>query len=177
MDSIPQNTLGWRLQLASIRLPIILWLRKANTGILKEYRRSWGASSYRASTSLRALAVCQVQWVRVLDWQITVLGWHDITRRDHGGPRKGTRYVRLEATNTCTSSVKFSWVSWLLSKVHSELLQDCKANYRALEEGNQVHLQGRSWWCIPGIKEVVNYITSASIARHRHVIWRILWCF
>jgi hypothetical protein len=32
----------------------------------------------------------------------------------------------LEAANVCSPSVKFPWVGWLLSKVHSELLQDCK---------------------------------------------------
>jgi hypothetical protein len=88
-----------------------------------------------------------------------------------------TRCVELEATNVYNSSTKFSWVGWLLSKVHSELLQDCEADHRALEEGNQVCLERRVCWCISSIEEIVNYITSASVAQHRQVFQRILWCF
>jgi hypothetical protein len=33
--------------------------------------------------------------------------------------------------------VKFPWVGGLLSKVHSELLQDCKADHQASEETNK----------------------------------------
>jgi hypothetical protein len=73
--------------------------------------------------------------------------------------------------------MKFPWVGWLLSKVHSKLLQDRESNYRTLEEGNQVCMERRLWWCIPGIEEVVNYITSASAAWHLQVFQRIMSCF
>jgi hypothetical protein len=33
--------------------------------------------------------------------------------------------------------VKFSWVDWLLSKIHSELLEDYKAYHQTIEEGNK----------------------------------------
>jgi hypothetical protein len=51
-----------------------------------------------------------------------ILGLCDITRRNRCGPRQGERCLGLEATNICNSSVQFSWVGWLLSKVLSELL-------------------------------------------------------
>jgi hypothetical protein len=41
--------------------------------------------------------------------------------------------VGLEATNACNSSTHFPCVGWLLSKVHSELLQDCEIGHHALE--------------------------------------------
>jgi hypothetical protein len=47
----------------------------------------------------------------------------------------------MEATNVCSSSLQLPWVGWLLSKVHSELLQYYEANHRTLEEGNQVCLE------------------------------------
>jgi hypothetical protein len=43
----------------------------------------------------------------------------------------------LEATNTGTPSVKFSWTGYLLSKIHFDLLEDCKGYHRALEKGNK----------------------------------------
>jgi hypothetical protein len=35
----------------------------------------------------------------------------------------------MEATNKGAHGMKFPWVGWLLSMVHSELLQDHEANY------------------------------------------------
>jgi hypothetical protein len=67
----------------------------------------------------------------------------DINRRNHGGPQQGKRCVGLEATHVRNSSTKFPWVGWLLSKVQFEVLQDCEADHRALEEGNQVCLEQR----------------------------------
>jgi hypothetical protein len=43
----------------------------------------------------------------------------------------------LEAANVCNSSAQFSWVGGLLSKVHSELLQDFKAYTELLKKGNK----------------------------------------
>jgi hypothetical protein len=43
----------------------------------------------------------------------------------------------LDAANVCVRGAKFSWVGWLLWKVHSKLLQNCKANYRASKERKQ----------------------------------------
>jgi hypothetical protein len=37
--------------------------------------------------------------------------------------------------------MQFSGVDRLLSKVNYKLLQDCKANHRAIEEGKQVCLE------------------------------------
>jgi hypothetical protein len=73
--------------------------------------------------------------------------------------------------------MKFSWVGWLLSKVHSELLQDCEANHWATEKGKQVCLEWSLWRSLSDIKEVANHITRASSARHRQVFKYLLWCF
>jgi hypothetical protein len=50
-----------------------------------------------------------------------------------------------KAPTSFNSSTKFPWVGWLLSMVHPELLQDCKADHRAIEEGNQVCLERILW--------------------------------
>jgi hypothetical protein len=36
----------------------------------------------------------------------------------------------LEAANVCIRGTKFPWVGWLLSMVHSKLVQDCEANIK-----------------------------------------------
>jgi hypothetical protein len=47
----------------------------------------------------------------------------------------------MEAANDGVRGMKFPWVGWLLSTVHSELLQDREANYQVIKEGKQVCLQ------------------------------------
>jgi hypothetical protein len=37
--------------------------------------------------------------------------------------------------------MKFPWVGWLLSTVHSKHLQDHEANYGIVEKGKQVFLE------------------------------------
>jgi hypothetical protein len=111
--------------------------------------------------TMRAPVICQVQQVRVMDWRSAVLGSCDIARRNHGGPWQGMTCVGLEATIISNSSMQFPWVGWLLSKVHSELLQDCEADHRALTEGNQVCLEWRLWWHILDIEEVANHIAKS----------------
>jgi hypothetical protein len=41
----------------------------------------------------------------------------------------------MEATNLSVRGTEFPWVGWLLSMIHSKLLQDCKANYRIVKKG------------------------------------------
>jgi hypothetical protein len=47
----------------------------------------------------------------------------------------------MEATNVSVRGTKFPRVGWLLSKVHSNLLQDREASYRVIKEGKQVSLE------------------------------------
>jgi hypothetical protein len=47
----------------------------------------------------------------------------------------------MEAANNGVRGMKFHWVGWLLSSVHSKLLQDYEANYRINEKGKQVSLE------------------------------------
>jgi hypothetical protein len=101
--------------------------------------------------------------VWVLDWWSSILGPCDITRRNRGGPHQGKRCVGLEVTNICNSSTKFPWVGWLLSKVHSKLLQDFKIHHWAIEERSQVCLERRLWWSISDIEELLT--TSPVLAQ------------
>jgi hypothetical protein len=43
----------------------------------------------------------------------------------------------LEAANICVPSAKFPWLGWLLSKVHSELLQIAKLIIELLKKVNK----------------------------------------
>jgi hypothetical protein len=47
----------------------------------------------------------------------------------------------MEVTNVGVRGVKFPWIGFLLSKVHSDLLQDREASYRIIKEGKQVCLK------------------------------------
>jgi hypothetical protein len=47
----------------------------------------------------------------------------------------------MEAANNSVRGTKFPWVGWLLSLIHSKLLQDRKTNYRIVEKGKQVSLE------------------------------------
>jgi hypothetical protein len=40
----------------------------------------------------------------------------------------------VETTNHYTSSLKFPWTSWLLSKIYSRFFQACQANHNFIEE-------------------------------------------
>jgi hypothetical protein len=77
----------------------------------------------------RTPAVHQVQQVRVLDQAGIIPGSRGFTSRNRGGPRQGEGGLGMEAANNGIRGMKFPWVGWLLSMVHSELLQDCEANY------------------------------------------------
>jgi hypothetical protein len=54
----------------------------------------------------------------------------------------------------------FPWVGWLLSKVHSDLLQDCKANYRALKKGNNYVWSDT---CDEAFKNLKNLLTTLPV--------------
>jgi hypothetical protein len=74
----------------------------------------------------------------------------------------------MGATNICVPSAKFPWVGWQLSKVHSELFQDCKANHWATEEREQVHLDWFFWWNFQDFEEVATtlpVLTQPDIAK------------
>jgi hypothetical protein len=43
----------------------------------------------------------------------------------------------MKATNLSVRGTEFPWVGWLLSMVHSKLLQDHKANYGIVKKGNK----------------------------------------
>jgi hypothetical protein len=77
----------------------------------------------------RALAICQVQQMRVLDQGSPILGSCGFTCRNHGGPQLSERGLGLEAANDGVQGAEFSWVGWLLLKVHSELLQHRETSY------------------------------------------------
>jgi hypothetical protein len=47
----------------------------------------------------------------------------------------------MEATNDGVRGTKLPWVGWLLSSIHSKLLQDHEANYLIVEKGKQVSLE------------------------------------
>jgi hypothetical protein len=47
----------------------------------------------------------------------------------------------MEATNLSARGTEFPWIGWLLSTIHSKLLQDRKANYIIVKKGKQVCLE------------------------------------
>jgi hypothetical protein len=69
------------------------------------------------------------QQVLVLVGQSSILGSHDIFRRNIRGSQQGTGCARLEASKDCASGSKFSWVGWILSQIHLELLKNCQTHY------------------------------------------------
>jgi hypothetical protein len=148
-----------------------------HSGIFKEYGTTRRAPPNCTSMATRAPAVVQVRQVQVLYLGSTIPMSRGFTGRNRGGPQQGERGLRMEVANICVRGTKFPWVGGLLSKVHSELLQDHEASYWVIIEGKQVCLEWCLWWSFQASEEVVDHLTCSSSAWHHQAIWCLLWRF
>jgi hypothetical protein len=66
----------------------------------------------------------------------------------------------MEATNLNARGMEFPWVGWLLSMVHSKLLQDRKANCGIVRKG---HKYVWSEACDEGFKHLKKLLTTSPV--------------
>jgi hypothetical protein len=66
----------------------------------------------------------------------------------------------MEATNLSVRGMVFPWIGWLLSTIHSELLQDRKSNYRIVEKGNK-YVWSKA--CDEAFKHLKKLLTTSSV--------------
>ena len=91
-------------------------------------------------------------------------------------PKQGARCVKLEISKVSASDSSVPWSCWLLSTLHSWLLQNSPINDQVTLERCQVCMESGLWRSFPSPKEI-SYLCSYSCpTRYWQYIWCVLWC-